>query len=483
MSRYFVVSCGQRTKKMKRISLGLIIVLSLAMGPPTAAVALDYRALKEACDSFDAKRCDKQMRETDPVTLFFYGKDEVGKKNIFVSTAAICISAEMGFGDGLEECLRKASTGNSVAQFHIGAMYATGIGLEPDPETAFMWLIISAQKGHTPAIKIRDEVGVTLDKTTRMHASERSKICIKSKYQDCKKAENRKSTQVIGAKVFKDKDTPTEATVIKDCTGNSADRLEFCVRHAKRGIELAQFLMGKGLLEEAPDNERSLKEAYVWLTLSANSGYKQSEKLQNSAKKLLRNKGLLEESKQLARACQTSNYRICSDLLLSSYRVIWQTTGKLRKDAEAGISIAMLLYADKNFHGIGVLQDYKEAAKWYLLAAQTDEPDAQLMLGLMHKEGLGVEQNFREAFRWIRMGAEQQNKHSAQNDVGFMYAKGQGTIKDSVMAHVWFNIAASNGSSTGMKNRDIIAENMTPSQIAEAQKLARECIAREYKGC
>ena len=32
-------------------------------------------------------------------------------------------------------------------------------------------------------------------------------------------------------------------------------------------------------------------------------------------------------------------------------------------------------------------------------------------------------------------------------------------------------------------DRDIIAKQMTPSQIAEAQKLARECVAKDYKGC
>ena len=30
---------------------------------------------------------------------------------------------------------------------------------------------------------------------------------------------------------------------------------------------------------------------------------------------------------------------------------------------------------------------------------------------------------------------------------------------------------------------EIIEQQMTPAQIAEAQKLARECVAKEYKGC
>ena len=33
------------------------------------------------------------------------------------------------------------------------------------------------------------------------------------------------------------------------------------------------------------------------------------------------------------------------------------------------------------------------------------------------------------------------------------------------------------------KNMNIVAGKMTPVQIADAQKLARECIAQNIKGC
>tara|TARA_A100001037_G_C15021341_1_gene576455 strand:+ start:97 stop:243 length:147 start_codon:yes stop_codon:yes gene_type:complete len=48
---------------------------------------------------------------------------------------------------------------------------------------------------------------------------------------------------------------------------------------------------------------------------------------------------------------------------------------------------------------------------------------------------------------------------------------------------MWFNIAASQGDENAAKLRDIIAERMPPSQIAEAQKLARECVRKNYKDC
>ena len=52
-----------------------------------------------------------------------------------------------------------------------------------------------------------------------------------------------------------------------------------------------------------------------------------------------------------------------------------------------------------------------------------------------------------------------------------------------VYAHMWFNIAASSGIEHAVKGRDIVAQEMIPSQIEKAQKLAREYVRKNYKGC
>lgn len=43
--------------------------------------------------------------------------------------------------------------------------------------------------------------------------------------------------------------------------------------------------------------------------------------------------------------------------------------------------------------------------------------------------------------------------------------------------------AAAKGNAGAVENRNIIAKRLTPQQLAEAQKLARECQARDFKGC
>jgi len=55
-----------------------------------------------------------------------------------------------------------------------------------------------------------------------------------------------------------------------------------------------------------------------------------------------------------------------------------------------------------------------------------------------------------------------------------MYLNGQGVPQDYVVAHVWFSLAVVAGSKDAPKNRALVAARMTPEQIAEAQRIARE---------
>ena len=73
---------------------------------------------------------------------------------------------------------------------------------------------------------------------------------------------------------------------------------------------------------------------------------------------------------------------------------------------------------------------------------------------------------------------------SAQYNLGVMCENGHGVVQDYVRAHMWFNIAASQGGTeNATKNKDTAAKRMTPSQIETAQRLARECVQKNYKGC
>ena len=131
-------------------------------------------------------------------------------------------------------------------------------------------------------------------------------------------------------------------------------------------------------------------------------------------------------------------------------------------------------------NGEGVTQDYADAVKWYRKAADQGDASAQVNLGVMYSNGRGVTQDYAEAVKWYRKAADQGDAR-AQYNLGLMYDNGQGVTQDYVQAHKWYNLAAAKfpASETedrdkAVKNRDIVAAKMTPAQIAEAQKLARE---------
>ena len=63
-----------------------------------------------------------------------------------------------------------------------------------------------------------------------------------------------------------------------------------------------------------------------------------------------------------------------------------------------------------------------------------------------------------------------------------MYEKGQGIPQDYVEAHKWYNIVAATGMDIFGEDRDRLAKLMTPEQIAEAQKLAREWKPKKAQG-
>ena len=132
--------------------------------------------------------------------------------------------------------------------------------------------------------------------------------------------------------------------------------------------------------------------------------------------------------------------------------------------------------------GKHVSKDYKEALKWLTLSAKQENRNAYYNLGRMYYSGLGVIQDFKTSFKWFTLAVEQ-GMVMAQYNLGAMYLLAQGVPQDVIKAHMWFNISASNGDS-GAEERDrLAAEQMTPSQIENAHDLARECVAKNYKGC
>jgi TPR repeat protein len=94
--------------------------------------------------------------------------------------------------------------------------------------------------------------------------------------------------------------------------------------------------------------------------------------------------------------------------------------------------------------GLGVNQDYSNAVNWYRAAAEQGHVEGQYNLGLAFSKGTGAPQNEEEAIKWWTLAAEQ-GLDEAQHNLGWHYMDGSVVGQDYSMAHIWYQLAASQG--------------------------------------
>ena len=144
----------------------------------------------------------------------------------------------------------------------------------------------------------------------------------------------------------------------------------------------------------------------------------------------------------------------------------------LLRAAEGGDAEAQFNLGVEYSNGTSVPKDRSEAVKWWRKAAEQGDVRSELWLGLLYKYGSGVPQDYSEAMKWYRRAAEQGDT-TGQACLANMYDDRPGVQHDYVQAHMWFNLASTKVPSFAAE-RDRVAAKMTPAQIAEAQRLARE---------
>jgi TPR repeat protein len=142
-----------------------------------------------------------------------------------------------------------------------------------------------------------------------------------------------------------------------------------------------------------------------------------------------------------------------------------------RKAADRGNAEAQFNLGVCYQNGDGVTNDAIQAVKWYRKAADQEVAGAQVNLGYCYAKGEGVAKDAMEAVKWFRKSAERGNA-SGQYCLGACFANGDGVIKNYVEAYKWLNLAASQGQKHAKEYLPAIERSMTPTQIAEAQRLS-----------
>jgi TPR repeat protein len=78
-----------------------------------------------------------------------------------------------------------------------------------------------------------------------------------------------------------------------------------------------------------------------------------------------------------------------------------------------------------------------------------------------------------EAVKWYRKAAEQKYA-KAQYNLSVCYGNGTGVTKDYVEAYKWMFLAARQGDEGAKNFMTVLESKLTPEQIAEGQKRARD---------
>ncbi|MDC2993144.1 sel1 repeat family protein [bacterium] len=183
-----------------------------------------------------------------------------------------------------------------------------------------------------------------------------------------------------------------------------------------------------------------------------------------------------------------------------------------RKAAKQGYASAQANIGLSYENGRGVDKDKELAAKWHCKAAERGDEkhmkkcvsvahrgsaETQYKLGRLFQRGQGVEQDNDSAARWICSAAKKglsearegcqkmasSGKAAAQYHLGMMLARGSGVLQDIGGAHMWLNIAAANGFSDAIGERDALAKELSGEQLEKANKRAKRCMDADYKDC
>ena len=89
----------------------------------------------------------------------------------------------------------------------------------------------------------------------------------------------------------------------------------------------------------------------------------------------------------------------------------------------------------------------------------------------MYKNGYGVPLNYKEAVKWYRLAAEQGDE-VGQYNLGQRYTSGEGVLQNYNEAYIWFSLADFNGYELAQEPLAQMKARLSPAQLAEAQEQA-----------
>lgn len=245
--------------------------------------------------------------------------------------------------------------------------------------------------------------------------------------------------------------------------------LDWLKKAAAGGHPQAQFLLGDNLLYGGPTLAQNKAEAEKWLKLAAAQGHPKATKLLES----LREEKLreLEELRALTIKAEHGNTE-AQRMLGNRYEkdgddehaTIWLTKASEKNDADAQLSLALLLIKK------GALENEAIAIRWLTKAANQGNKLAMAALGGLYADSTTGNKNDIEAEKWLKRSGEAVGC-AAHCLLGQIYTRDQGVKPDDVEAYARFSLSAEkvpagdNGAKVAQysaKRRDELAAKLGP---------------------
>jgi TPR repeat protein len=167
------------------------------------------------------------------------------------------------------------------------------------------------------------------------------------------------------------------------------------------------------------------------------------------------------------------NLGICYESGIGVGKNYTEAVNWYRKAAEQNYARAQVNLARCYHDGIGVRKDYVEAVKWLRKAAEQNYAKAEGLLGQWYEDGKGVSKNYEEAVNWYRKAADQKDPVAQWRLAGYYY-NGKGVPKNYIECYKWLLLSAAQGDERARKATPIVERALSPNQIAEGQRLARD---------
>ena len=389
-------------------------------------------------DSDDAESGRPHIKWSDSykeARVFLYGSDEL----------------EPDFEQALSLFLEEAEAGNALAMHDLGRMYADGLGVDMDADTAFAWYekALSAFmdiEAHSKSRYVEYRIG-------KMHVAG---LGTEQDYEEAAgwfemaASRNHKYAQYsLAGLYYRGQGVEQNYKTAFRLYGKSAAQ-----RVPYANYELAKMYRdGIGTEKDAEEAELNFEEAFYGFKRLEEQSH--DDKLQYRLGQMLYTGTGTEKDVEAAiryfeKAARLGNvhaqYMLGKVYLdeSSGHRnpekaVLWLT-----KAADNGNSMAQYAMGKLYRDGEHVEKDIAKAVELFTKAAEQNNSFAQYQLGKLYLLGQDVPRDVEAAVRWLTMSAEQNNQY-AQYVLGKLYLMGRDVPRDREAAMRWFTLSAEQG--------------------------------------